>query len=111
LQIEKNKIKLLNSTEHIIEIIKKEESYLRSRYFIKHMDLYGSYAKKMQRPESDIDLVYTTIPNGNMTLARLKSFENYLSQLLKIDKVELVSKHSINPVVEKNIEKDAISIF
>jgi len=46
-----------------------------------------------------------------MTLARLKSFENYLSKLLNINKVELVSKHSINPVVEKNIEKDAISIF
>lgn len=103
--------KMLNSTEHIIETIKKEESYLRSRYFIRHIDLYGSYAKRMQRPDSDIDLVYTTLPNGNMTLARLKSFENYLSKLLKIDKVELVSKYSINPVIEKNIEKDAIPIF
>lgn len=103
--------KMLHSTEHIIETIKREESYLRSRYLIKHIDLYGSYAKKLQRPESDIDLVYTTIPNGNMTLARLKSFENYLSKLLKISKVELVSKHSLNPVVEKNMKKDAIAIF
>jgi predicted nucleotidyltransferase len=103
--------KMLNSTEHIIDTIRKEESYLKSRYFIKHIDLYGSYAKKQQRSESDIDLVYTTMPNGDMTLARLKSFENYLSELLNINKVELVSKHSINPMVEKNIEKDAISIF
>jgi len=103
--------KMLTSTEHIIDTIKKEEAYLKSRYLIKHIELYGSYAKRLQRPESDIDLVYTTIPNGNMTLARLKSFENYLAGLLKIDKVELVSKHSINPVVEKNMEKDAISIF
>jgi predicted nucleotidyltransferase len=102
---------MLNSTEYIIDSIKKEEPYLKSRYFIKHIDLYGSYAKKQQRPESDIDLIYTTTPNGTMTLARLKSFENYLSKLLNINKVELVSKHSINPVVEKNIEKDAISIF
>jgi predicted nucleotidyltransferase len=109
--LEKKVKKMLNSTEHIIETLRKEESYLRSRYLIKHIDLYGSYAKKLQRPESDIDLVYTTIPNGNMTLARLKSFEDYLSKLLKINKVELVSKHSMNPVIEKNIEKDAISIF
>lgn len=102
---------MLNSTEHIIDTIKKEESYLKSRYFIKHLDLYGSYAKNLQLLDSDIDLVYTTIPNGTMTLARLKSVENYLSKLLNINKVELVSKHSINPVVEKNIEKDAISIF
>ena len=109
--MERKTNKMLNSTEHIIATIKGEESYLRSRYLIKHIDLYGSYAKELQRPESDIDLVYTTIPNGNMTLARLKSFENYLSKLLKIDRVELVSKHSMNPVVEKNIENDAISIF
>ena len=61
--------------------------------------------------ESDIDILYTTIPNGTMTLARLKSIENYLSQLLKIEKIELVSKQSINPVIAKNIENYAINIF
>lgn len=104
-------IKMLNSTEYIIETIKKEQPYLKSRFFIQHLDLYGSYAKRLQYAESDIDLVYTTISNGAMTLARLKSFEKFLSNLLNINKVELVSKHSINPVVEKNRVKDAISIF
>lgn len=102
---------MLPETQHIISTIKKEESYLKSRYFIKHIDLYGSYAKKQQKPGSDLDLLYTTIPNGTMTLARLKSFENYLSQLLKIDEIELVSKESINPIIEKNIESYVISIF
>jgi predicted nucleotidyltransferase len=104
-------IKMLPSTDHIISIIKKEQPYLESRYFIKHLDLYGSFAKRQQHSESDVDLLYTTIPNGTMTLARLKSFENYLSQLLRIDKIELVSKQSINPVIAKNIENDVISIF
>ena len=99
------------TTQHIIDTIKKEESYLKSRYFIKHLDLYGSYAKKQQQPDSDIDILYTTIPDGTMTLARLRSIENYLSDLLKIDKIELVSKQSINPVIAKNIENYAISIF
>ena len=102
---------MLHSTEYIVDKIRKERSYLESRYFIKHIDLYGSYAKNSQKPESDIDLVYTTIQNGNMTLARLKSFEDYLSNLLNINRVELVSKCSINPVVEKNMEKDVIAIF
>lgn len=101
---------MIPSTHDIIAIIKKEESYLKSRYFIKHIDLYGSYAKQ-QHLESDIDLLYTTIPNGTMTLARLKSIENYLSQLLKVEKIELVSKKSINPVIAKNIENYAINIF
>ncbi len=102
---------MLPTTQHIIETLRNEESFLKSRYFIKHMDLYGSFAREQQNVESDIDLLYTTIPNGEMTLARLRSFENYLSQLLDIEKIELVSKRSINPIVEINIEKDAISIF
>ena len=102
---------MLPTTQHIIETLRNEESFLKSRYFIKHMDLYGSFAREQQNVESDIDLLYTTITNGEMTLARLRSFENYLSQLLDIEKIELVSKRSINPIVEINIEKDAISIF
>ena len=102
---------MLPTTQHIIETLRNEESFLKSRYFIKHIDLYGSFARNQQNVESDIDLLYTTIPNGEMTLARLRSFENFLSQLLNIEKIELVSKQSINPVVELNIEKDAISIF
>ena len=102
---------MVPSTQHIIETIRNEESFLKDRYFIKHIDLYGSYAKKQQQPESDIDLLYTTIPDGNMTLARLNSIESYLSQLLGIQKIELVSKQSINPVIAKNIEDYAISIF
>lgn len=56
-------------------------------------------------------ILYATDPNGNMTLAMLRSFENYLPGLLKIDKIELVSTNSINPLVAKNIEDYAISIF
>lgn len=104
-------VKMLPSTDNIISIIKKEQLYLESRYFIKHLDLYGSFAKQQQHSESDVDLLYTTLPNGTMTLARLKSFENYLSQLLNIEKIELVNKQSVNPVIAKNIENYAISIF
>ena len=75
------------------------------------MDLYGSYAKKQQNIKSDLDILYTTIPEGPMTLSRLRSIENYLSQLLMIEKIELVSNESLNPVVKRNIEQYAISIF
>ncbi|MEO6637233.1 MAG: nucleotidyltransferase domain-containing protein, partial [Ginsengibacter sp.] len=90
---------------------KKEETYIRSRYFIMHIDIFGSYAKKEQRPDSDIDILYTTLPDAAMTLARLKSIEGYFSTLLDIEKAEMVSRQSINPVIGKNIEDYAISVF
>lgn len=102
---------MLKDTQHIIETIRNERSYLQTRYFIVHLDLYGSYAKKKQKPGSDIDLLYTTVPGANMTLARLKSIETYLAELLQIEKIELVSSRSVNPIIAKDIEKYAISIF
>ena len=102
---------MMRGTQNIIDTLRSNEAYLKSRYFIKHIDLYGSFAKESQQADSDIDLLYTTLPNGSMTLSRLRSFENYLSGLLKIEKIELVSKESINPIIAKNIEDYAISVF
>jgi predicted nucleotidyltransferase len=99
------------TTDHIITTLKNEEDFLKRRYFIDHVVLYGSYAKSQQSTESDIDLLYTTMPGAGMTLARLKSVENYLSGLLSIKKIELVHSASLNPVVKENIEDHAIPIF
>ncbi|MEO6134441.1 MAG: nucleotidyltransferase domain-containing protein [Ginsengibacter sp.] len=107
----KKNYNITSETENIILKIKQQEKYLRDRYFIKHLGLYGSYAKKQQNIKSDLDLLYTTVPNGPMTLSRLRSIEDYLSQLLKIEKIELVSNESLNPVVKRNIEQYVISIF
>jgi predicted nucleotidyltransferase len=102
---------MVPDTQDIIDTLRSNETYLKSRYFIKHIHLYGSFAKQSQHENSDVDLLYTTVQNGSMTLSRLRSFENYLSGLLKIEKIELVSKESINPVIEKNIEDYAIPVF
>ena len=102
---------MIPGTQDIIDTLRSNKAYLKSRYFIKHIDLYGSFATKSQQENSDIDLLYTTVQNGAMTLSRLRSFENYLSGLLKIEKVELVSKESINPIIAKNIEEYAIPVF
>ena len=44
------------TTEHIISTIKKEEAYIKSRYFITHIEIFGSYAKQQQHTDSDIDI-------------------------------------------------------
>ena len=102
---------MIPDTRNIIDTLRSNEAYLKSRYFIKHIDLYGSFAKQSQQEDSDIDLLYTTLPNGSMTLSRLRSFENYLSALLKFEKIELVGKESVNPIIAKNIEDYAIPVF
>ena len=95
----------------VIQLLKNNEKYLKERYFIEKLELYGSYAKDNQDDNSDIDLLYKTRSEAPMTLARLSSLENYLSDLLKINKVELVSRNSLNPIIALNIEDHVISVF
>lgn len=45
---------MLPETQNIIATIKEKEEFLKSRYFIRHIDLYGSYAKGPQQKGSDI---------------------------------------------------------
>jgi len=40
----------------VLELLKKDFPYLRSRYNVKRIGLFGSFAKELQHKKSDIDL-------------------------------------------------------
>lgn len=95
----------------IIQLLKAQEDYLKKRYFIESLSVFGSYARQTQHADSDIDLLYATKEGADMTLARLSSLENYLSNLLSIKKVEMVSRNNLNPIVQLNMKDDVIHVF
>lgn len=97
--------------QDVISILSKSKDHLRNRYFIQNMELYGSFAKGENKEDSDIDLLYQTIPGAAMTLARLSSLEEFLSGILKKRKIELVNKNALNPIVAANIKDHVISVF
>ncbi len=43
--------------EHVISILKEELSYLRDKYGVERIILYGSFAKGTQNKKSDIDIL------------------------------------------------------
>ncbi|MBQ9449244.1 MAG: nucleotidyltransferase domain-containing protein [Acholeplasmatales bacterium] len=45
------------SIKDIYNIIKQDEEMLKTKYFVKNIILYGSYAKGLNRHDSDIDLL------------------------------------------------------
>lgn len=101
----------MNSGPEISDILKQHNEELKARFGLSGLVLYGSYAKGNQQPESDIDLLYE-LPEGNhMPLMRLQKLQNYISNLLAINKVEVVNRKYINPVVLKDVQKYAITIF
>lgn len=99
------------STPTILSILRQNKTYLRDRFGVESLVLFGSYAVNRQHETSDVDLLYQLIPGKTMPLVRLQNLEQFISGLVEERKVELVSKNHIEPVIELNIQKEGIVVF
>ena len=96
----------MTSTEAITSAIKKQKNNLQSKYKIKNIAIFGSYARGEQVEGSDVDLlVEFSEPIG-------LEFIDLATDLEKIvqNKVDLVSKAAIKPKYFKFVEKDLIYV-
>ena len=89
--------------QEILDILQKEKPYLRQRFGLLSIGVFGSYAKGTQRPESDIDLlVELTEPRFDS----LVGIQMHLEQ--KIGKpIELIRKRpGLSERFLKRVEKN-----
>jgi len=101
----------MTSLNNIPEIIRTEQAFLQQTYGIQSLTLYGSYARSAQSKHSDIDIMYEMQAGRAMSLRRLQKVELLIKSLLNVEKVELVNKTYMNPIVFLNAQQDAIFIF
>jgi len=93
--------------EEIKEIIRKHKHELEEKFKLKSISIFGSYVRGEQKEGSDIDvLVEFAEP---VSLLRIVSLENYLSDILGI-KVDLVPKKNLRNELKDVILKEAIPI-
>lgn len=93
--------------EEIKNKLNENMALLQDKYHVKKMGLFGSVARGEEGKKSDIDiLVEFSSPIGFFDFIRL---ENFLSGLLN-GKVDLVSKKSVKPFLQKYIQKDLIYV-
>jgi uncharacterized protein len=80
---------------------------LRERYGVTSLSLFGSYVRRLERGDSDLDILVTFqhVPS----LFRYVELENYLSDLLKI-KVDLVMRDSLKPAIGQRILDEAVPV-
>lgn len=98
------------SKKSLAEIKKELKRHLPSlskEYGVKSMALFGSYARKQEGGDSDLDILieYTELPG----LIKYIELENQLSDLLEV-KVDLVIRDSLKPRVAKSVQLEAIQI-
>lgn len=93
--------------EKIIQTINLQLPFLRDRYNVKNLGIFGSVARNEGKEESDIDIVVEfESPIGFLDFIRL---ENFLSKILQ-RKVDLISKKAIKPALKESILKEVIYV-
>ena len=88
------------SLPEIKAILSSHKHELRKEFGVKSIGVFGSYVRKKNRKEGDIDIhVELEISMGFFKFLRL---EKHLSQLLGVQ-VDLVTKNALKPFIGKHI--------
>lgn len=93
----------------IIQELRQQLPRLKKQYPIALIGLFGSYSRNEQTDDSDIDILYQTLPNCSLSL------QNYLDLITDLQsithkKIDLVNLKYINPVVWMEAQKDIIYV-
>lgn len=80
---------------------------LAEKYHVRTLEVFGSYVRDEQTPESDLDVLVTfdKVPS----LLKLINLEYHLSDLLGI-KVDLVMKSGLKPRIGQYILREAVPV-
>ncbi len=101
----------MRTTSEVIKILRKYTNELQEQFDIEELKLYGSYAKNNQHLNSDVDLLYRMKEGHRLPLMKQIKLQNFITRILGIEKIEVVNKKFINPIVYKDAEQYAIIIF
>lgn len=80
---------------------------LKAKYNVETLEIFGSYARRGQTQQSDIDLLvtYSDAPD----IVGVNSLKRFLRRKLGV-KVDMVSKKYVNPLIKEKILKEAIPV-
>jgi predicted nucleotidyltransferase len=92
----------------ISAILKRELPKLKSEFNVATLEIFGSFVRNEQKPDSDLDILVTfsIVPN----LFQFVELENYLSDLFGL-KVDLVMRSTLKPNIGKRIISEAKQII
>lgn len=82
--------------------------YLRERYGVHSLGVFGSYVRGDQKPGSDLDLLIE-FDDRPLTLFDIVRLEHELSDTLGLD-VDLVEKRALKPHIGKHILAEVIEV-
>ena len=93
----------MTSREDILESLARLSPGIRSKFKVRRIGLFGSYARQEQRPDSDIDLLVDFSEDADLfDLVELKFFlEDLLSH-----RVDIVPERALRDELRQSVHAD-----
>lgn len=92
----------------IIAFLRNHKPFLQERYGFHRIILFGSFARGTQSDTSDVDIAVLA-DKQHKTLRTVLDAKTYLSHAFNRS-IDLVFMDSMNPVIQKDMEKEMIEI-
>lgn len=95
----------MKTGREILKILMTHKEELEKKYRVKEIGIFGSYARKEEKKNSDVDILvdFKEAPD----LLEFIEIENYLRKLVK-KKVDLVRRQAIRPELKERICNEVI---
>jgi predicted nucleotidyltransferase len=93
-----------------LDAVRDQIAELCRRYGIAELSVFGSVARGEDRPDSDVDLLYVSVPESTSSLWELWDLRDELAQLLG-RKIDLVPKNHLHWVIRDRILSEARPVY
>lgn len=97
----------MKTLEEIKRILKENEDLIAGEFKARIIGIFGSYARREQREESDVDIIASF--SRDATLLDFIGLADFLEQKLGI-KVDIVSERAVKPELRERILEEVITI-
>jgi len=99
----------MKKLDQIQQILSEQKPYLLDRFGVIEIGVFGSYIRKEEKPDSDIDLLIELERPPRRSLIGLVELEDYLSRILGIQ-VDLAVKKNLKKRIGQRILSEYIPV-
>ena len=95
----------MKDIEKIKKMLKAQKIYLRKKYKVKKIGIFGSCIRREANKKSDLDILVDFA--GVVDFFDFLALEEELSEILKV-KVDLVMKKALKPAIGRRIMEEVV---
>lgn len=99
----------MNNLRDIMGVFAKHKNYLKQRFKVKQIGIFGSYVKGSRTRKSDLDILVEFEDEGFETFDNYMELKFFLEEIFNI-KVDLVIRHILRQELKEDILAEAIYV-